>query len=308
MDVFVTGASGYIGGTVAVRLVQQGHRVRGLARSGAKAEAVGRLGVEPVTGSLDDRVLLAEEARRAGAVVNAADSDHRGAVEALLEGLAGSGKALLHTSGSSVVADDARGEPSETVFDEGTPVEPAPAKAARVAIDRLVLDAAGREVRSVVICNSLIYGAGLGPNPESIQLPALARQARRSGVARHVGRGLNVWSNVHVEDMAELYLLALAEAGPGTFLFAENGEASFHDMVAGMARALEVRGPEAWPVEAAVAEWGYERAVYALGSNSRVRARRARALGWRPRHGDVLAWIAAGGLAAAAPPPGDGAG
>lgn len=296
MDVFVTGANGYIGGTVAVRLVQQGHRVRGLVRSDEKAAAVAGVGVEPVIGSLDDRGLLVGQARRAEAVVNAADSDHRGAVEALLEGLAGLGKPLLHTSGSSIVGDDARGEPSDAVFDEDTPVEPAPAKAARVAIDRLVREAAARGLRPVVICNSLIYGAGLGPPKESIQLPALADQARRTGVARHVGRGLNVWSNVHVEDVADLYLLALERAEPGAFLFAENGEASFRELVAAMARALGVGGPEALPVEEAIALWGFERAVYALGSNSRVRGRRSRELGWRPRQVGVLEWIAAGGL------------
>ncbi|WP_214609288.1 NAD-dependent epimerase/dehydratase family protein [Streptomyces malaysiensis] len=32
MHVFVTGASGYIGGTVAVRLLQAGHQVSGLTR------------------------------------------------------------------------------------------------------------------------------------------------------------------------------------------------------------------------------------------------------------------------------------
>ena len=46
------------------------------------------------------------------------------------------------------------------------------------------------------------------------------------------------------------------------------------------------------PIEDAIREWGPDRATYALGSNSRVRARRARALGWAPRHGSVLDWIA----------------
>jgi hypothetical protein len=76
-------------------------------------------------------------------VVNAASSDHRGAVEALLSGLAGSGKPLLHTSGSSIVADQAMGEPSERIYFEDTPIEPEPDKIARVAIDRLVLQAPG---------------------------------------------------------------------------------------------------------------------------------------------------------------------
>lgn len=300
MEVFVTGASGYIGGSVATGLVREGHRVRGLVRSRAKAEAVARFGMEPVLGSLDDRELLVAEARRAAAVVNAANSDHRGAVEALLEGLGGSDKPFVHTSGSSIVADDARGEPSDAVFDEGTAFEPVPAKAPRVAIDRLVLDAASQRVRSVVICNSLIYGRGLGPNPESIQLPALARLARESGVARHVGRGLNVWSTVHVSDMADLYLLALGAAPPGTFLFAENGEASFRDMVAAIAAALRVPGPEAWPFEDAAQAWGLERAAYTFASNSRVRGVRSRALGWRPQQESVLEWIVSGGLGAAA--------
>jgi nucleoside-diphosphate-sugar epimerase len=271
VNVFVTGAAGYIGGSVATRLVEAGHGVRGLVRSPAKADAVRRFGVEPVPGDLDDHDLLAAEARRADAVVNAASSDHRGAVEALVGALAGSCKPLLHTSGSSIVATDARGEASDAVFGEDTPFEPTPDKAARVAIDRFVTGAAARGVRSVVLCNTLIYGRGLGPHQDSIQIPCLARQARRSGVPRHIGPGRNVWSTVHVEDVADLYLLALAGAKPGSFMFVENGEASFRDMAGAVGRALGLGEAQPWPMEAAVAEWGFERAAYALGSNSRVR-------------------------------------
>ena len=124
MKVFVTGPGGYIGGSVAARLAEAGHAVRGLVRGPAAAEAVRGFGIEPVLGDLDDGGVLAAEAKRADAVVNAANSDHRGAVEALVEALAGSGKPLLHTSGSSVVGDDARGEPSDAVFDDDTPFEP----------------------------------------------------------------------------------------------------------------------------------------------------------------------------------------
>ena len=85
-----------------------------------------------------------------------------------------------------------------------------PAKAARVAIDRLVLDAPG--IRSVVLCNTMIYGNSLGPPAQSVPIPALVRQAKASGVARYVGRGLNRWSNAHVADVAALYALALTNA------------------------------------------------------------------------------------------------
>jgi len=293
MHVFVTGAGGYIGGSVAVRLVQSGHRVTGLARNEETAAQLRRRGIAPVVGTLDDADLLLREARRAEAVVNAASSDHRGAVEALVAGLSGSGKPLLHTSGTSIVADTAGGEYSDRVYDEETLPEPVPEKAARVAIDRLVLGGAARGVRGVVICNALIYGRGLGLRADSVQIPALVSQARKSGIVRHVGRGLNVWSTVHVADVAALYLLALDKAAPGTFCFAESGEAAFGDIAAAIAAALGLGRPEPWPVEDAIREWGYQRAVFSLGSNSRVRARRARdVLGWRPQPGSVIDWIA----------------
>ncbi|GAA0593435.1 NAD-dependent epimerase/dehydratase family protein [Craurococcus roseus] len=292
MKVFVTGAAGYIGGSVAARLAEAGHAVRGLVRSPEKAEAVRAFGIEPVPGDLDDRDLLAAEARRADGVVNAASSDHRGAVEALVEALAGSGKPLLHTSGSSIVGDDARGEFSDKVFEEDTPVAPTGGRAARVAIDRFVVGAAERGVRSAVLCNTLIYGRGLGPHQDSIQVPALVQQAKKSGVPRHVGRGLNVWSTVHIEDVADLYRLVLENPEARGFMFVENGEASFRDIVAAIGRRLGLGEPQPWPIEDAIREWGPDRATYALGSNSRVRGRRARALGWAPRHSSVLEWIA----------------
>jgi nucleoside-diphosphate-sugar epimerase len=179
---------------VASALISDGHTVRGLVRNKLKADVVAAHGVEPVVGSLDDAALLQAEARVADAVVNAASSDHRVAVEALIAGLTGSGKPFLHTSGSSIVADLAMGEPSDRIFHEATPIEPEADKAARVAIDRLVLDAPG--IRSVVLCNTMIYGNALGPPARSVQIPALVCQAKASGVARYIGRGLNRWSNV----------------------------------------------------------------------------------------------------------------
>jgi nucleoside-diphosphate-sugar epimerase len=293
MKIFVTGAAGYIGGSVAARLAGAGHDVRGLVRSHEKAEAVRRFGIEPVLGDLDDGALLAAEAGRADGVVNAASSDHRGAVEAFVGALAGTGKALLHTSGSSIVGDDARGEFSDAVFEEDTPIEPTGGRAARVAIDRFVAGAAAeRGVRSAVLCNTLIYGTGLGPHEDSIQIPALVSQAKKSGVPRHVGRGLNVWSTVHVEDVADLYRLVLENPEARGFMFVENGEASFRDMVAAIGRRLGLGEPQPWPIEDAIREWGPDRATYALGSNSRVRGRRAQAFGWTPRHASVLDWIA----------------
>ncbi len=286
----MTGANGFIGGAVAAALVAAGHRVRGLVRDKVKADAVAAHGVEPVVGTLDEAALLQAEARAADAVVNAASSDHRGAVEALIAGLAGSGKCLLHSSGSSIVADLAMGEPSDRIFDEATPLAPLPDKAARVAIDRLVLDAVG--IRAVVLCNTMIYGHALGPRAQSVQIPALVRQAKASGVVRYIGRGLNRWSNVHIADVAALYLLALNKAPAGTFMYVESGEAALGEIAAAIATRLGLGAPQSWSAEEAVAAWGRAAAVFSLGSNSRVRGRAAAALGWAPARRSVTEWIA----------------
>ncbi len=291
MKLFITGASGFIGGAVAASMVRAGHQVRGLIRNPDRADELRQFGIEPVLGTLDDAALLKAEAQAADAVINAASSDHRGAVQALLDGLAGSGKVFIHTSGSSLVSDDALGEPGDSVFDETTPVEPVPGKAARIAINDLIRDSAPG-VHSVVLCHSLIYGSTDAPRAQSVQIPPLVAQAKESGIARHVGRGLNRWSNVHIADVADLYHLALAKAPAGSFYFVENGETAFVDLVGAIGQALGLGPAQAWDPAAAVAYWGQDLGAYALGSNSRVRAGKARReLGWAPRHGDVIAWV-----------------
>jgi len=291
MKIFVTGASGYIGGSVAALLASKSHKVRGLVRTPSKADGVRARDIEPVIGTLDDSELLTAEARQADAVINCADSDHKGAVEALLAGLAGSGKTFIHTSGTSLVGDEAMGEPSDAIFTEGTPLKPEPDKEHRVALNKLITDAAPG-VRTIVLCNSLIYGDTLGPPAQSVQIPPLVSQAKESGVARYIGRGLNIWSNVHIADMADLYLLALEKAPAGSFYYVENGEASFGGLVRSIAKALGLGEAQSWPAQQAVARWGRELAVFALGSNSRVRSDKARAeLGWAPSHKSVTDWV-----------------
>ncbi|WP_263974587.1 NAD(P)H-binding protein [Myxococcus xanthus] len=69
MQLFLTGASGFIGGSLAHSLKARGHAIRGLVRDRAKAERLAALGIEPVLGDLEDRALLTAEARRADAVI-----------------------------------------------------------------------------------------------------------------------------------------------------------------------------------------------------------------------------------------------
>lgn len=293
MLIFLTGATGYIGGSVATKLIAAGHRVRGLVRSQGKADQLEKSGVEPVIGTLDDADLLGTEARQADGVIDTASADHLASVVTFISALEGTEKPFIHTSGSSVIGDDARGlYASDMIFDEESTLVVEASKQPRRAVDQLVVGAADRGVRSAVICPSNIYGVGRGIGLRSVQIPALVDNALQMGVVQIVGNGMNRWSNVHIDDLTDLYLLVLATAPPGAFYFAENGEASFADIGAAISARLGLGAVQNLSAADAAHKWGEGRAFYSLGSNSRVRAKRARTeLGWAPRHHSVIDWI-----------------
>ena len=224
MNIFITGATGYIGGSIAHRLIAEGHQVTGLVRSESRAEQARARGIVPVLGTLDDGEVLSEAARAADAVIDAASADHPACANTFLAALEGSGKVYLRTSGTSIVSTPAGGELVEDVFDEDTPFTPVPMRAPRVALDAKVRGANG--LRTAVIAPCLIYGRGHGFNPDSIQVPWLIALARKAGVPKHIGSGGNVWSNVHIDDLVALYLLALEKSPAGALYFPEGGENS----------------------------------------------------------------------------------
>jgi nucleoside-diphosphate-sugar epimerase len=295
MKVFCTGASGYIGGSVAAHLVAAGHQVTGLVRSREKAEAVHARGIQPFLATLDDEERLAQAAQAADIVVNAASADHNGAVAALLGALTGSGKLFIHTSGSSIVGTRAQGHRSDAIFDESSPITPSPARAARVALNDLILSYRDKGCRPVIICPSLIYGLGHGAQPHSMQVPLLIGLARKRGCAAHAGPGENIWSSVHIDDLVTLYALAIEKAPAGAFFFAENGENSMREICEAINRRLgHEAAPSAMSMEEAISEWGEGVTEDTMASNSRVRAVRARQLGWKPKARSLIEEIEQG--------------
>jgi nucleoside-diphosphate-sugar epimerase len=284
MKIFLTGATGYIGGSVGERLVQFGHAVTGLVRTAEGARELSKRGMRTVSGTLDDAAAISAAAREAEAVIDTAEANHAGVVDAIASALRGSGKVFLHTSGSGIVATDAAGERVDAVYDEYSVFTPSfPRMVQRAAIDQVVFDCAKQNVRSVVIRPTMIYGGGHGARTESAQVPALIENAKKAGIGLHIGKGENIWANVHIDDVVDLYMLALQKAPAGALYYAENGEETLKDVAASISRLLGYGGKTcAWSPQDAEAALG-PKAHSSFASNSRVRGKRARAeLGWQP--------------------------
>ena len=296
MKIFVTGATGYIGGSVAERLLRDGHAITGLVRYKSGAKEIEARGMRAVLGALDDSEVIARAAREADAVIDTAEANHPGVVDAIASAVRGSGKPFLHTSGSGIVATDAAGESVDTIYDEYSPFTPSfPRMVQRAAIDQVVFDCAKQNVRSVVVRPTMIYGGGKGVRTESAQVPALIDNAKKEGIGLHIGRGENLWANVHIDDVVELYILALEKAPAGALYYAENGEETLKNVAASISRMLGFGGKtRAWSPQDAEAALG-PKAHSSFASNSRVRGKRSRTeLGWQPKGRPILEEIEQG--------------
>ncbi len=294
MKIFVTGATGYIGGSVAERLIASGHHVVGLVRSAQSIPLLKDRGIESVLGNLDDPEIITKTAHEADAVIHAASADHPGSVVTLIAALERSGKTLICTTGSGIVVDSADGEyAGSVVYAEDTYFEAVPFRRPRVAMNRLVREAAiDKGIRSVVICPPMIYGKGRGLQPDSDQLPKIIALSKQAGAGVYFGKGLNRYSNVHIDDLVELYLLALEKAPGGSFFFAENGHASFKEIAEMVSRSLGFGGKTVGlSVEDVVRQYG-DAGRYGVASNSLVRAVNARRLGWSPKAPSLAEYFA----------------
>jgi len=288
--VFITGATGYIGGSVAAVLLKKGYAVSALVRKQADAEKLQTIGITPVLGSIHDMPVLRKAAADADAVIHTADSDDTYSVITFLEALKGTGKTFIFTSGSSLVGDNAKGEQGDFVYSEDIPVQPKLEKQHRVAINDYILAAAKDNIRTIVLVPTMIYGTGLGIKPHSIQVPMLIEISKEKQAGVYIEKGENKWSNVHIADLADLYVLALENAPSGSYFYTENGNASLKDIAVSISKVLGFEGKtESITLDSAISLWGPDAAAYGFASNSLVSSAKAKKLlGWQPKSDSIL--------------------
>jgi nucleoside-diphosphate-sugar epimerase len=296
MRVFLTGATGYIGSAVAERLRAAGHQLTALARSDASAAKLESAGIQPIRGDFSDPKSVGSAADAADGVISLATTYDPAidgpAIDAILEALAGSNKPFIYTSGIW-----SHGDTGGKVVDETSPPNPAELVRWRQKVEQRVLDGARRGIRSVVIRPAIVYGRGGG-------IPAgFVDSARKEGAARYVGTGRNRWPLVHVDDLADLYLLALEKAPPGTLLLGVHGPSlPVSEIAAAASRGAGAGGRTvATPLEEARKKIGAY--ADALALDQQASGRRAQELlGWKPRRPDALEDLERGSYASKGKP------
>jgi nucleoside-diphosphate-sugar epimerase len=292
MKVLLTGASGYIGSVVAEKLVAGGHQVFGLARSSHTAALLRERGIESRSGDLLAPDGLAATVAGMDAVIHTANTkDHtaesadRAAVDAFLTALAGSDRGFVYTSGNLVL-----GNTGKEVADEDSPIRPIQFVAWRPAVEQTVLGAATRGVAARVLRPAWVYGRQAG-------YPSiLVRTAGDLGHVPFVGDGGNHMTFVHVEDLADLYVLVLEKAAPGSLYSGSVLPAvTVHDLAVAASQAGGAEGKTfSWPRADALQSFGEERVEVMTCDQQISGARAERDLGWQPAAPTVLEELAAG--------------
>jgi len=204
MKIFIIGATGFIGFTLARKLRDMGHAITGLARTAEKAALLRNNGITPQLGDLEDPSSFGAVIRTADVVIHAGfvfvpekglshtADDERRAIQLIIDQLA-EDRLFIYTSGSGVLGDTGP-SPVNEIY---TP-RPIALNAWRPTIEQQVIRAPG--TKGIVIRPGLVYDEEGGP---VIQM--LGQFGARQGHTFYIGDGLQKWSVIHLDDLCELF-------------------------------------------------------------------------------------------------------
>jgi nucleoside-diphosphate-sugar epimerase len=267
---FVTGGSGFIGGALVRRLVEDGWTVRALARSEASATTVRERGAEPIRGNLDDVGAMAAGAGGCEVVFHCAahlgdwgrrEDFERDNVQGTRNALAAARQAgvrrFVHVGTEAALL---AGEPLVAV-DERAPLRfdsPALYSSTKARAEEAVIEANQNGLETVVVRPRFVWGRG-----DTTLLPVMTEMVR-SGRWAWIGGGDHRTSTTHVDNVVHGLLLAAQRGARGGIYFVTDGEpVVFREFVTrllatqgvtpprrslpvGVARAAAAAGETAW--------------------------------------------------------------
>ncbi|KAK1775286.1 hypothetical protein QBC45DRAFT_422568 [Copromyces sp. CBS 386.78] len=260
-SILLTGATGYIGGSVLSTLLSSTNvqikacKLSAIVRKQSQADLLKEKGVNAIVfDGLDDLETLRKIASEHDIVINIAITYHTASAEALLRGVDDRQKKtsklghLIQTSGTSSIADKplSGAYVESAVFSDKSDIyayeryrqslEVYPQRTSDLLICEQG-EAAG--IKTYVIMPPTIYGEGTGLfNRRSIQINTMMRAAMKDGYASRVGTGEAEWDHVHVVDLAKFYELMVARILAGDDLesnlkgiyFCQSGHQSWREV------------------------------------------------------------------------------
>ena len=257
--IFITGASGFVGGAATRHFVSQGHDVRAMSRSEKSDAAVQALGAAAIRCDLQN--VAAANIDNAEAVVHCAafveqwgpkDAWKRfnvdGTARMLAAAKAAGVKRFIHISTESVLW---RGHSLRNV-DESYPLapnSPYPYAATKAQAEQLVKAANAPGFETIILRPRFIWGPG-----DTTLMPTIEAMAK-SGGWMWVNHGKAMTSTTHIANLIHAIALALSKGQSGeAYFILDDGARSMHDMISGMAAARGITLPEksipAWVADA----------------------------------------------------------
>ena len=214
MNVFVTGATGFVGTAVVHELLKQGHQVIGLIRNPAKATSLTQKGMSTQIGDMTspqtylpivptvDAVIQAAQLGVKGRFTNANKDKINRADEDMTLALAKAciehDKVLIYTSGCFNYGDH-----GTDWIDERTLAMPSPLGEGHARVVTQLMNLYKKEsLKLLVLSPGFVYGPG-GLFKTSFY------DTLKKGQLRVFGKGQNYWSPIQVDDLASAFGLAL---------------------------------------------------------------------------------------------------
>lgn len=263
MRIFLTGATGYIGGAVAEALRRANHDVAALVRPDADSSHLRAKGIFVVAGDLDSLPSLDETLRGCDAFIHtAAAKQRKEEVDRIaVDVFTAQGKPFVYTSGVWILgnAKDA---------DEASDVNPLSLVTWRPAHEERVIAAGGAVLRP-----GCVYGGR-----QSLLAPWFLA-AQQNAPIEIVGDGANRWALVDLHELADAYVRTLEQRATGVLHAIDDSDITLEEMAKLIAPRGEIRKV---PLDEARAKLGGFADALAVDQRIGSRASREK-IGWTPR-------------------------